>query len=70
MSAFDVDQIIHTTCPCGEGQIETQIGTPGHCWSLQQIKKHKIHCASCAVHWELDWKDELVRTYKTSVVQD
>jgi hypothetical protein len=70
MSAFDIDQITYTACPCGKDQIETQIGTPGHCWSLQQITKHKIHCATCAVHWEFDWKDELVRTNKATVVQD
>ena len=69
MSAFDVDQTIYTSCPCGQGQIETQVGTPGHCWSMEQITRRKIICAICSFHWQYNWKDELVKSNKKPVLQ-
>ena len=66
MSSFDVDEIIYTKCPCGKGQVETQIGTSGHCWSMERMTKHKINCAECEYFWQFNWKDELIQINKQS----
>lgn len=59
MSAFDIDEQILEKCPCGRGQVETLIGTPGHCWSLAQITKRSILCPECSVKWRFNSSDKL-----------
>lgn len=67
MSAFDIDEQILEKCPCGQGQVETLIGTPEHCWSMERITKHKINCAECERYWQFNWKDELTQISKQIV---